>query len=148
MLRTSNIILHLRNSRAELSKASSACRIYIEDGKPSREFNREINEQILSSTILEENLKQRIAKLSQQLKGFDKSVLDPITFISSYDMKHKVVDLVKGTTYVGYLDLNTCEIHLVREDKSNTQSRQQRNCFARDTSLNGDGNAEITESKH
>lgn len=35
MLRTSEVIRNLKNSRIELSKASSATRIVIEDGKVS-----------------------------------------------------------------------------------------------------------------
>lgn len=114
MFRTSEVIRNLKNSRIELSKASSATRIVIEDGKVSHEFNKQINEILNQSSLL-----------IKKLEGFDANVFDPIPFISSYDIKHKTIDLVKGTNYVGFLDLNTCKVNIISEDKTDAQLEQQ-----------------------
>lgn len=63
MLRTSEVIRNLKNSRIELSKASSATRIVIEDGKVSHEFNKQINEILNQSSLL-------IKKLEYRLKNY------------------------------------------------------------------------------
>lgn len=125
MLRTSEVIRNLKNSRIELSKASSATRIVIEDGKVSHEFNKRINEILNQSSLLIKKLEYRIEELSKKLEGFDASIFDPISFISSYDIKHKTIDLVKGTNYVGFLDLNTCKVNIISEDKTDAQLEQQ-----------------------
>jgi hypothetical protein len=93
MLRTSEVIRNLKNSRIELSKASSATRIVIEDGKVSHEFNKQINEILNQSSLLIKKLEYRVEELSKKLEGFDADVFDPIPFISSYDIKHKTIDL-------------------------------------------------------
>lgn len=125
MLRTSEVIRNLKNSRIELSKASSATRIVIEDGKVSHEFNKQINEILNQSSLLIKKLEYRIEELSKKLEGFDSNIFDPIPFISSYDIKHKTIDLVKGTNYVGFLDLNTCKVNIISEDKTDAQLEQQ-----------------------
>ena len=125
MLRTSEVIRNLKNSRIELSKASSATRIVIEDGKVSHEFNKQINEILNQSSLLIKKLEYRIEELSKKLEGFDSNIFDPISFISSYAIKHKTIDLVKGTNYVGFLDLNTCKVNIISEDKTDAQLEQQ-----------------------
>ena len=109
----------------ELSKASSATRIVIEDGKVSHEFNKQINEILNQSSLLIKKLEYRIEELSKKLEGFDSNIFNPISFISSYDIKHKTIDLVKGTNYVGFLDLNTCKVNIISEDKTDAQLEQQ-----------------------
>lgn len=125
MFRTSEVIRNLKNSRIELSKASSATRIVIEDGKVSHEFNKQINEILNQSSLLIKKLEYRVEELSKKLEGFDANAFDPIPFISSYDIKHKTIDLVKGTNYVGFLDLNTCKVNIISEDKTDAQLEQQ-----------------------
>ena len=125
MLHTSEVIRKLKNSRIELSKASSATRIVIEDGKVSHEFNKQINEILNQSTLLLKKLEYWIEELSKKLEVFDSNIFDPISFISSYDIKHKTIDLVKGTNYVGFLDLNTCKVNIISEDKTDAQLEQQ-----------------------
>lgn len=125
MLRTSEVIRNLKNSRIELSKASSATRIVIEDGKVSHEFNKQINEILNQSSLLIKRLEYRVEELSKKLEGFDSNIFDPISFVSSYDIKHKAIDLVKGTNYVGFLDLNTCKVNIISEDKTDAQLEQQ-----------------------
>lgn len=125
MLRTSEVIRNLKNSRIELSKASSATRIVIEDGKVSHEFNKQINEILNQSSLLIKKLEYRVEELSKKLEGFDATVFDPISFVSSYDIKHKTIDLVKGTNYVGFLDLNTYKVNIISEDKTDAQLEQQ-----------------------
>lgn len=125
MLRTSEVIRNLKNSRIELSKASSATRIVIEDGKVSHEFNKQINEILNQSSLLIKKLEYRVEELSKKLDEFDATVFGPISFVSSYDIKHKTIDLVKGTNYVGFLDLNTYKVNIISEDKTDAQLEQQ-----------------------
>ncbi len=124
MLRTSNVILHLKNSRVELQKANSAMPIDIVGGRTNYENQAGINRRILEIQMLEQSMMHRNAKLFKTLSGFDSSIMDPISFISSYDIKQKVVDIVKNTKYVGYLDLNTGKIQVIGEDKPDTQLEQ------------------------
>lgn len=125
MLRTSEVIRRLKNSRVELTRAISATRIVIENGRVSHEFNKQINEILNQSSLLIKKLEHRVEELSKKLDEFDATIFDPIPFISSYDIKHKAIDLVKGTNYVGFLDITTGEINILSEEKTDAQIEQQ-----------------------
>lgn len=125
MLRTSEVIRRLKNSRVELTRAISATRIVIENGRVSHEFNKQISEILNQSSLLIKKLEHRVEELSKKLDEFDATIFDPIPFVSSYDIKHKTIDLVKGTNYVGFLDLNTCKVNIISEDKTDAQLEQQ-----------------------
>lgn len=111
MLRTSDIITHLKNARTEIEKANGACRICIVDGKPQKEFHKELTEQIIANKIIENKFTDRMVKLSKLLEGFDCNTMDAISYISRFDVSKKVVDIVKNTTHIGWLDLKTGVIH-------------------------------------
>lgn len=112
MLRTSNIITHLKNARAEYEQAAMACKICIVEGKPSNEIHKALIKSIADNKITEMYFTNRMEKLSNLLIGFDASIMDPITYISRFDVSKKIVDIVKNTRHVGWLSLTTGEINL------------------------------------
>lgn len=120
MLRTSNIITHLRNARAELEKAYTACNICIESGKINDSYRQQLSAAILNNRIIESNFTVRMGKLSKSLNGFDPGTMDSIEYISRFDVKNKVVDIVRNTKYVAWLHLDTGIIDAIKEEESPT----------------------------
>lgn len=113
MLRTSNIIAHLKNARAEYEQAATACKICIVEGKPSKEIYNSLIKSISDNKINEIYFTARMEKLSKLLDGFDASIMDPITYISRFDISKKIVDIVKNTKHIGWLSLTTGEINII-----------------------------------
>lgn len=113
MLRTSNIITHLKNARAEYEQAAMACKICIVEGKPSKEIYNSLLKSISDNKINEIYFTARMEKLSKLLDGFDASIMDPITYISRFDVSKKIVDIVKNTKHIGWLSLTTGEITMI-----------------------------------
>lgn len=120
MLRTSNIITHLRNAHAELEKACTACNICIESGKINDSYRQQLSAAILNNRIIESNFTVRMGKLSKSLTGFDPGTMDSIEYISRFDVKNKVVDIVRNTKYVAWLHLDTGIIDAIKEEESPT----------------------------
>jgi hypothetical protein len=120
MVRTSNIIMHLRNSRAELGQASLATRVFIQEGKPNREFRKEINQIRTSLIAIEQKLMERNRKLCNTLDDFASCKADSIPYISPYDIKNKCVDILRGTVCIGSLDLSTGDITIFKPDEEET----------------------------
>lgn len=113
MMRTSNIITHLKNARAEYEQAAMACKICIVEGKPSGEIYKTLTKAISDNKVNEIYFTNRMEKLSKLLSGFDASIMDPITYISRFDVSKKVVDIMKNTKHIGWLSLTTGEITMI-----------------------------------
>lgn len=113
MLRTSSIITHLRMARAEYEHAAMACKVSIVEGKPSEIIHNRLISEINENRYSELYFANRMEKLSKLLEGFDASKMDPIEYISRFDVSKKVVDIVKNTKHVAWLSLVTGEVTII-----------------------------------
>lgn len=120
MLRTSNIITHLRCARVELEKACTACKVCIESGKINDTYYSQLSRMIADNKMMETSFTNRMEKLSKVLEGFDSNKMDTIKYISRFDVKNKVVDIVRNTKCISWLHLDTGIIESTIEESLTT----------------------------
>ena len=133
MIRISSIIKELKEARAKLASASSNLSYFVTEGNTCDEIKHRVTDNVSSCLYLEQCLRSSVSKACKHLDGFNPSIMDPIDYISSSDVKNKFIDICRGNRVVATIDittgnieqLNNQNVENIGEDKSSAVKSQQ-----------------------
>lgn len=110
MIRISRIIKELKEGRCKLNNILIKNEYVIAKGETYNEFYKKINDSISNCLFVEQYLRLSVSNSCKILDGFDAGKMDPVDYISSSDVKNKVIDISRGRSLVAFIDLNTGKI--------------------------------------
>lgn len=115
MIRLSCVIKELKESRCKLNNVINKTNYLIVKGDIYNDFIDKLNNNINDCLYVEKYLRLSVSNICKMLDGFDASKMDPVDYISSSDVKNKMIDISRGRSLVAFIDLNTGKIIQAKE---------------------------------
>lgn len=130
MIRLSSIIKDLREAKGKLKAVYNQTNYFIIEGEQSNFIKSKAKQGILDCYFAEKCLRSSVSNACKCLDGFNGSKMEPIDYISSSDVKNKLVDICLGKKVVATIDLtmgtiepfNEPELELMAKDNSPTEN--------------------------
>jgi len=119
MIRLSRIIKDSREARAKLNSIQAQTEYFIVEGNQSTFIRDQANSSIGNCLYTEKYLRLSVSNACKCLDGFNASIMEPVDYISSSDVKNKFVDICKGKSIVATINLTSGEITLLKPKHSN-----------------------------
>ena len=119
MIRLSRIIKDSREARAKLNSIQAQTEYFIVEGNQSTFIRDQANSSITNCLYVEQYLRSSVSNACKCLDGFNASIMEPIDYISSSDVRNKFVDICKGKKVVATINLTTGEITMLEPEHEN-----------------------------
>lgn len=116
MIRLSGIITELKEARLKLTSVNSKADYFIVNGEASDVLYNSTKDSINNCLYSEKYLRLSVSNACMCLDGFDANIMDPIDYISRFDIRNKFVDICKGTQVVATIDLLTGKIIMLNPE--------------------------------
>lgn len=115
MVRLSGIIKDLKSARAKLALIQFKTDSLIVNGNVADSISKRVDASIMDCLYTEQCLRLSVSNACKCLDGFDESLMEPIDYISSSDIKNKFVDICSNGKVVATIKLATGEIKRIKE---------------------------------
>lgn len=92
---------------------------FIVDGDQSDIIRNQTKDSITNCLYTEKYLRLSVGNACKCLDGFNASIMEPIDYISSSDVRNKFVDICKGKKVVATINLTTGEITMLEPEHEN-----------------------------
>lgn len=92
---------------------------FIVEGDQSDIIRNQTKDSIANCLYTEKYLRLSVSNACKCLDGFNASIMEPVDYISSSDVKNKFVDICKGKSIVATINLTSGEITLLKPKHSN-----------------------------
>lgn len=119
MIRLSRIIKDMKEARCKLSSIMAQSAYFIVEGDQSDIIRNQTKSSIGNCLYTEKYLRLSVSNACKCLDGFNASIMEPVDYISSSDIKNKFVDICKGKSIVATINLTSGEITLLKPKHSN-----------------------------
>ena len=106
----SRIIKELKETRCKMSRLLSNVEFVVVRGDTFNNLKTYITDSITNCLSVELRLRSSVSECCKKLEGFDTGKMEPVDYISSSDVKNKMVDISKGRFLVAQINLITGEI--------------------------------------
>lgn len=121
MVKLSSIVRDIKEARLHMGSASFNTRLFVVNGEPSNMITTMLTRGEKDCMYLELLLRSKIQAACKYLKGFDETIMDPIDYISTHDIKNEAIDLCKNNKVVATIYMDTGKIVL---SKNNQQTAE------------------------
>ena len=118
MIRLSRIIKDSREARAKLNSIQAQTEYFIVEGNQSTFIRDQANSSITNCLYVEQYLRSSVSNACKCLDGFNASIMEPVDYISSSDVKNKFVDICKGKKIVATICLSTGKITMLEPEQN------------------------------
>lgn len=119
MIRLSRIIKDMKEARCKLSSIMAQSAYFIVDGDQSDIIRNQTKDSIANCLYTEKYLRLSVGNACKCLDGFNASIMEPIDYISSSDVRNKFVDICKGKKVVATINLTTGEVTVLEPEHEN-----------------------------
>ena len=110
MIRLSRIIKDMKEARCKLSSILSQSSYFIVEGDQSDIINNQTKDSIANCLYTEKYLRVSVSNACKCLEGFNASIMEPVDYISSSDIRDGIVDICRGKKIVANINLSSGEI--------------------------------------
>lgn len=126
MIRLSRIIKDMKEARYKLSSILSQSSYFIVEGDQSDIINNQTKDSIANCLYTEKYLRLSVSNACKCLNGFNASIMEPVDYISSSDVKNKFVDICKGKKIVATICLSTGKITMLEPEQNEKKIAEEK----------------------